>query len=213
MHSAPPLIASSPAVLVTGAGGSIGTELVRQISAAGPATLTLLDHGEYALYTIDQEVRALRSGLRVIPVLADVRDPARLADGIAEAWAVLSGHDGPIGPVHLEVPMDVLQLPAADGATRPDGAPPAADPDAIAAATALLAAAARPALILGGGARAAAVSRVASAGAVSELLADPGAAVRRNAVAEHGGRGTRAAARPCRRRRRRRRQVKSCSRR
>lgn len=84
-----------------------------------------------------------------------IDDPARLADGIAEAWSVLSGHDGPIGPVHLEVPMDVLQLPAADGATRPNGAPPAADPDAIAAATALLAAAARPALILGGGARAA----------------------------------------------------------
>ncbi|HEU4960649.1 MAG TPA: nucleoside-diphosphate sugar epimerase/dehydratase [Sphingomonas sp.] len=44
-------------VLVTGAGGTIGGELVRQLAAFGPAEITLLDHGEFNLYAIDMEVR------------------------------------------------------------------------------------------------------------------------------------------------------------
>jgi O-antigen biosynthesis protein WbqV len=69
-------------VLVTGAGGSIGAELVRQISDAAPAALTLVENSEYALYRIDQEMRG-RPGLKVAPLLADVRDPARLAEAFA----------------------------------------------------------------------------------------------------------------------------------
>ncbi len=65
-------------VLVTGAGGSIGAELVRQIAAAGPAHLSLLDHGEYNLYTIEMEVRERWPGVKAVPILADVRDQNRI---------------------------------------------------------------------------------------------------------------------------------------
>ena len=66
-------------VLVTGAGGSIGSELVRQIAAFSPAHIALLDHGEYNLYAIELETRERWPNLSLTPVLADVRDKARIA--------------------------------------------------------------------------------------------------------------------------------------
>ncbi|MGK7866947.1 polysaccharide biosynthesis protein [Falsiroseomonas sp. E2-1-a20] len=65
-------------VLVTGAGGTIGGELARQVAALGPASLTLLDHGEYVLYEIDLELRERHPDVPRRAVLADVRDAERI---------------------------------------------------------------------------------------------------------------------------------------
>ena len=65
-------------VLVTGAGGSIGSELARQIAASGPAQLVLLDAAEANLFHIDRELGEAWPRLARRDVLCDVRDAARL---------------------------------------------------------------------------------------------------------------------------------------
>jgi FlaA1/EpsC-like NDP-sugar epimerase len=70
-------------VLVTGAGGTIGSELVRQIAAYEPARLVLLDNNEYALYTIDRELEERHGTLARLALIGDVRDPRRIEEIIA----------------------------------------------------------------------------------------------------------------------------------
>jgi O-antigen biosynthesis protein WbqV len=70
-------------ILVTGAGGTIGSELTRQIAALGPACLTLVDNSEYLLYTIDAELRERWPELAIRRLLADVRDRGRVDAVIA----------------------------------------------------------------------------------------------------------------------------------
>ncbi len=65
-------------VLVTGAGGSIGSELVRQIASYGPDSLTLLDAGEFQLYAIDMEMAEKYPDLPRESILGDVRDQTRI---------------------------------------------------------------------------------------------------------------------------------------
>jgi len=59
-------------VLVTGAGGSIGSELCRQIISLGAAKILLLEQNEFALYSIDNELRSKNKTIPVYPVLGDV---------------------------------------------------------------------------------------------------------------------------------------------
>ncbi|MBL8807054.1 MAG: polysaccharide biosynthesis protein [Rhodospirillales bacterium] len=66
-------------VLVTGAGGSIGSELVRQIAARTPASLALLDNSEFQLYAIDREVAENWPLVTRDAMIADIRDPERLS--------------------------------------------------------------------------------------------------------------------------------------
>lgn len=79
-------------VLVTGAGGTIGGELARQVAALGPASLTLLDHGEYVLYEIDLELRERHPDVPRRAVLADVRDAERIGRLFAEIRPELVFH-------------------------------------------------------------------------------------------------------------------------
>ncbi len=72
-------------VMVTGAGGSIGSELCRQIARFRPSTLLLYDQGEFALYTIEQELRVSQPELRCEYLIGDVRDSARL-DEVMSHW-------------------------------------------------------------------------------------------------------------------------------
>jgi FlaA1/EpsC-like NDP-sugar epimerase len=70
-------------VMVTGAGGSIGAELCRQIARFVPRTLVLLDVGEFALYTIEQELTASFPGLQMVFLVGDVCDTARVEEVLA----------------------------------------------------------------------------------------------------------------------------------
>ena len=70
-------------ILVTGAGGTIGAELARQIAALSPGRLVLLDNGEFALYGIEVELRERFPGLLPIPLLRDVRDRAQIDEVVA----------------------------------------------------------------------------------------------------------------------------------
>ena len=69
---------SDRVVLVTGAGGTIGSELSRQIAAIGPKLLVLLDFSEYNLYSIDIAIRSAHPDLNVVPVVCNIRDRHRV---------------------------------------------------------------------------------------------------------------------------------------
>jgi O-antigen biosynthesis protein WbqV len=65
-------------VLITGAGGTIGSELVRQIAGSAPAHITLFELSEYNLYSIDSELATLFPTLSRSAVIGDVRNPKQL---------------------------------------------------------------------------------------------------------------------------------------
>src|SRR5262249_26696639 len=61
-------------ILITGAAGSIGSELCRQTASFHPKKIVLLDHAESELFRIDQELRQLYPDLQIIPRIGDIRD-------------------------------------------------------------------------------------------------------------------------------------------
>ena len=71
-------------VMVTGAGGSIGSELCRQLLNCKPARLVLLEVAEFALYSAERELRALAEGTdcEIIPVLGSINDARKIRDTI-----------------------------------------------------------------------------------------------------------------------------------
>jgi len=72
-------------VMVTGAGGSIGSELCRQIARYQPEMLVLFELNEYALYKLEQEFRDTLPQLRIVCVIGDVKNATRVA-GVLERY-------------------------------------------------------------------------------------------------------------------------------
>ena len=70
-------------VLVSGAGGSIGTELCRQIARYHPRRLVLFELNEYALYTIEQEFRDSHPAVDIVSAIGDVKSAARVREVMA----------------------------------------------------------------------------------------------------------------------------------
>ncbi|WP_321814299.1 MULTISPECIES: nucleoside-diphosphate sugar epimerase/dehydratase [unclassified Paraburkholderia] len=72
-------------VMVTGAGGSIGSELCRQILTFAPAQLIAFDLSEFALYRLNEELRASFPDVAVVPTIGDVKD-ALLVDKVMQSY-------------------------------------------------------------------------------------------------------------------------------
>jgi FlaA1/EpsC-like NDP-sugar epimerase len=71
-------LVSGKVVMVSGAGGSIGSELARQVASLQPARLLLVERAEPALFQVDRELRQAHPGLEIRPLLADVGDQPRI---------------------------------------------------------------------------------------------------------------------------------------
>lgn len=78
-------------VMVTGAGGSIGSELCRQILTLGPTSLLLFDHGEYNLYCIlselEERLESEALNVKLLPILGSVRHQEKLLE-VMKTWSV-----------------------------------------------------------------------------------------------------------------------------
>ena len=69
---------NSKVVLVTGAGGSIGSELCRQIIKLKPKKLLLLESNEFALYKISEDLKSKRTNIKILPILINIQNSSRL---------------------------------------------------------------------------------------------------------------------------------------
>ncbi|WP_026679381.1 polysaccharide biosynthesis protein [Fictibacillus gelatini] len=89
-------------ILVTGAGGSIGSEICRQICKFNPNKIVLVGHGENSIYQIDMELRNLyKDKITIIPVIADIQDRERIFEVIDEHKPEVIYH----AAAHKHVPL------------------------------------------------------------------------------------------------------------
>jgi FlaA1/EpsC-like NDP-sugar epimerase len=88
-------------VMVTGAGGSIGSELCRQLARHEPAQLVLVGHGEFSIFNVERELRKYFPGLLLDPVIADVRDVERIEHIVRNYRPVTIFH----AAAHKHVPL------------------------------------------------------------------------------------------------------------
>ncbi len=88
-------------ILVTGAGGSIGSEICRQVMNFQPKQLILLGHGENSIYTIHMELLQRSSGTKLIPIIADVQDRKRIFEIIEKYLPDVIYH----AAAHKHVPL------------------------------------------------------------------------------------------------------------
>lgn len=89
-------------ILITGAGGSIGSEICRQVNRFTPKKIVLLGHGENSIYLIERELREkVAPETEIVPVIADVQDRQRIFDVISEHQPHVIYH----AAAHKHVPL------------------------------------------------------------------------------------------------------------
>lgn len=90
-------------IMVTGAGGSIGSEICRQLMRFSPSKLVLLGHGEFSIYTIDMELKGLygKTEIEIVPVIGDVQDRDKIFETMEEHKPTIVYH----AAAHKHVPL------------------------------------------------------------------------------------------------------------
>ena len=88
-------------ILVTGAGGSIGSEICRQVMSFRPKKLILLGHGENSIYTIHMELLQRSTGTELIPIIADIQDRDRIFEVVEQYQPDVIYH----AAAHKHVPL------------------------------------------------------------------------------------------------------------
>lgn len=88
-------------ILVTGAGGSIGSEIVRQITRFQPRKIVMLGHGENSIYSMLEEVSSFNNNVEYVPIIADIQDRERMFEVFNEYKPNIVYH----AAAHKHVPL------------------------------------------------------------------------------------------------------------